>query len=257
MNKFIAYFDILGYKEYIYTKEERIDLINRDMEHLLRDTQLSLAGNKLIPKENVSFGLIPDLENKKVNCLNISDSIVFWTNDDSKESFNDIFEVSKDFYLKTLNGSKFLLRGSLGYGSLEYRPSQHIGEKIYAGQLLYGKALIETYIVAETQQSASFCLSESMVTFLGEYIKNLESQKQIIKNTVFFKNEVEPRKVYLIPPIKGWFNAAMEQVLKNRFIIIKEERVITEEDFAKMKDEVKLKMDNTINLLKRLDLLLN
>ncbi|MDP1813707.1 MAG: hypothetical protein Q8K92_04600 [Leadbetterella sp.] len=256
MNKFIAYFDILGFKEYIYKRESVFDLVKRDMEHLLLDTQKAVSEGKLKPIHNNPIGVMPDLENKKVNCLNISDSIIFWTDDDDYSSFLDIFRISSEFYKNSLRNSAFLLRGSLGHGQIEYTDSQHKDEKTYASQLLYGKALIDTYIMAEKQQSASFCLTESIMTYLDKTLIELEEEKKIIKDYVYFKNEDDPKEVCLIPPNKGWFTEEKEIEFKNKFVITDSERPILEDDFKMMKEEVKSKMENTLKLFRSLHQLL-
>lgn len=73
METFIAFFDVLGFKEIINNND--LTEMKRLFGHLLRDTQTALSGEKFVQLDNST--IVPDLANQKVNCLHISDSVVF------------------------------------------------------------------------------------------------------------------------------------------------------------------------------------
>ena len=92
MKKFIAYFDYLGFKQFIENND--LDYQKRIMENNFRDIENALGQGKL---KQPTHGAIADLANSNINCINFSDTIVFWTNDDSESSLIEIIEVAYKF----------------------------------------------------------------------------------------------------------------------------------------------------------------
>lgn len=82
MERFIAYFDYLGYKEFILNNDSKH--LRTRAGHILRDIEASLGQGKY--KEPHNGIIVADLSETRINCLNISDTVIFWTNDNSIES---------------------------------------------------------------------------------------------------------------------------------------------------------------------------
>ena len=74
---YIAYFDLLGFKEFIMNNDDKV-LIRR-MGHIFRDLEKSLSKGKYQKPKNGT--VLADISNLKINSLNISDTIILWTND--------------------------------------------------------------------------------------------------------------------------------------------------------------------------------
>ena len=93
MKRFIAYFDFLGYKNFILNNDT--DYIREHIDFILQSIEASLGQNKWT---RINKGcMIPDISNSKINCLNISDTVIFWTNDDSLDSFKELLKISYTF----------------------------------------------------------------------------------------------------------------------------------------------------------------
>ena len=56
METFIAFFDILGFKEFIHNNN--LEEAKRLFGHLLRETQTAISGEKFI---DLNLGIVPDL----------------------------------------------------------------------------------------------------------------------------------------------------------------------------------------------------
>ena len=93
MKKYIAYFDFLGYKEFILNNDS--DYLSIRINHIVRDIKLVLSKGKF--KEPDGFTISPDISQTRINCLNVSDTIIFWTFDDSIESLEELLIIANEF----------------------------------------------------------------------------------------------------------------------------------------------------------------
>ncbi|MEO5570673.1 MAG: hypothetical protein ABIT08_14495, partial [Bacteroidia bacterium] len=76
METFIAFFDVLGFKEFIFNNT--LDIVKDKFNLLLTESETAVSSEKFVQKVSGSYE--PDLTKQKVNCIHISDSIIFWTN---------------------------------------------------------------------------------------------------------------------------------------------------------------------------------
>jgi hypothetical protein len=107
MERFVAYFDILGFAKFIENNDKAY--IDKMMNNLFRDSQMAITkGIPLIPGK--VRGVTPDLSKSKVNCFHVSGSIIFWSDDPSEENFRTIVELCKTFLNQTLQ-TTFPMRG--------------------------------------------------------------------------------------------------------------------------------------------------
>jgi len=97
MVTYIAYFDILGFKEFIENNSEVY--INQKFQHIFRESQTAVSGENYIDYKG---GFAPDLSKAEINCLHISDSILFWTNGTTEEDFKKIVDVCYTFYWRCM-----------------------------------------------------------------------------------------------------------------------------------------------------------
>ena len=64
---YLAYFDFMGFKEFVYNNEDEV--LMRRMGHIYRDIESSLGRGK---NQKPSNGVVmADLSESKLNCLNI------------------------------------------------------------------------------------------------------------------------------------------------------------------------------------------
>lgn len=152
----IAYFDILGFKDFINYNKDKPEEIERIYGNIMLTSQLSTTEGKFHPKLPV-----PDIDQQKVNCLHVSDSIIFWTDEDSLEDFKNIFKVCQSFVNRMFEP----IRGCLNYGDISFKPFS-IKSKFYNSSLL-GKGLIEAYELAECLEFSGCVLHENVINRLG------------------------------------------------------------------------------------------
>lgn len=113
MKQFISYFDLMGYKQFIMnntTEEAR-----RRLGHVLRDIENSLAQEKL---KDSPRGYVADLSESTLKCISISDTIIYWTQDDSDASLTEFLAVCYRLNWM-LNLFDFPVRGVMIYDEME------------------------------------------------------------------------------------------------------------------------------------------
>ena len=77
MKKFIAYFDYLGFKQFIENND--LSYQKSTVNMIFRDIESALSGGKT---KDAPQGRIFDIAKSNINCINFSDTVVYWTNDD-------------------------------------------------------------------------------------------------------------------------------------------------------------------------------
>lgn len=244
MNKFIAYFDFLGFKDFILNND--IQYQNQIMNNIFRDIESSLGNGKLI---EIQKGLISDISETSINCINFSDTIIFWTNDNTIESLKEITEVAYKFNWQSINYF-FPVRGSLSYGEIihaDYRQCNDGGGK-YNINSVFGKAIVEAHIKAESQDWAGSVIDQSIIDFLIEndlepisYLSDYATQYKIPYKTNIKIMESE----FAFRLVKGSLN---EEAYKNYSNSIERNFADHKKDISDPR--VKLKLKNTLEYLR-------
>ncbi len=243
METFIAFFDILGFKEIV--NNNNLTELKKLFEHLLRDTQTAVSGETYL-QMNASE-IIPDLKNQKVNCLHISDSIVFWTNSNTEEDFKEIVSVCHSFYWRSLK-TTFPLRGCLTYGEIDFNPDtiKIIGGVNFYNYSLIGKGLVDAYQKADAIEFAGCLLDmQAIKQVQDKTINDLIYDQKICMYKVPFKTEFNYEHVFR--PIKGTHNDVSFRNTANG--IKKLFTDASKSDVNKMPESVKNKLNNTIDFI--------
>lgn len=160
---YLAYFDFMGFKEFINNNDDKV--LMRRMGHIFRDIESSLGlGKYQEPRSGVVFA---DLSKSKLNCLNISDTVIIWTNDCSLESLEELVKVAYHFNW-TENCYNFPVRGSIIKGKIREVTGKNINSEggSYSVQCIYGKAMIDAHLKAENQNWAGTVIDKSVVSDL-------------------------------------------------------------------------------------------
>lgn len=243
MKKFIAYFDYLGFKQFIENNE--LEYQKKIVNDNFRDIENALGLGKL---KEAQRGAVADLENSNINCINFSDTIIFWTNDNSEKSLLEILDVSYKFNWQAIDFF-FPARGCLVYGDIvhvDFKQHNSAGG-VYNINSVYGLGLVQAHEKAESQNWAGTVLHETFITelisrgydveaFLSPYAKKFK---------VPYKNGMELPEEFVLNLIKGELNA---EALKNTENNIKE-------NFARHKKSIKPKdvqnkIENTLSFLR-------
>ena len=115
-------------------------------------------------------GYIADISESKINCLNISDTVIFWTNDNSLDSFKELLEISFTFNYRETCFS-FPVRGAIVYDEIDiisgYQETKNGGT--YNVNSIYGKGLVNAHLKAEDLNMASCVIDSSIVEKIKEF----------------------------------------------------------------------------------------
>lgn len=170
--RFVSYFDFLGFKDFILLNNPE-DLPHR-ISHILRDVEHSLAlDNTLQPNAG---RIIANLNEAKINVHLLSDTVIFWTNDCSKEQYENWLQVSYLFNTK-VNLYNFPARGCLYCGEMEASQGAHLlneGSQ-YIIALPYGRALVLAHLKTQNQSWASTVIDNSVLDEVSIFDSELES----------------------------------------------------------------------------------
>lgn len=243
-NKFIAYFDFLGYKNFIMNNST--EEVKRRLGHIFRDTENAIGKGKLI---EAPYGYIADINKSKINCLNISDTIIFWTNDDSLDSFNEILEVAFRFNW-SFTCYHFPVRGAIVHGDMGvvgyYKDLKEGGT--YNLNTLYGKGLIKAHEKGENLNLASCVIDDSAIEKIREFGEPsaILGDKAMLYNVPYKVSSDLPQE-YLL---KFYINDSIDEVaFTNRAKGIKG---AFEGDNKGMNQRAKDMLENTIQFLSAL-----
>ena len=242
MKKFIAYFDYLGFKQFIENND--LQYQKRIIGNNFRDIENALGQGKM---KEAKIGVIADLKDSRINCINFSDTIVFWTNDDSEESLMEIIKVAYRFNLQTVMRF-FPARGALVYGEIIYVDFKQHNDAggLYNINSVFGKGLVEAHEKAEKQHWAGTVIDSTLINELVKRNYKVDSflSPYSKKYKVPYKKEPELLEEYVLNIVKGDLN---EDSLKNGKDMIM--RNFSNHNKSVDKQDVKEKIENTLKFL--------
>ena len=197
-NRFIAYFDLLGYKEFIMNNSED-KLVDR-LNNIFAYVAIALSRGKSRRKEK-GDGFVSDISDISINCINISDTIIYYSNDDTLESFREILETAAQFN-DVINRS-FPTRGALTCGGITFYEYSADSEKggSYRQNVLTGKGLVEAHEKGENLNIASCVIDKSVIDTISKQngnIENLVKDQAILYKVPYKKENPRPAEEYLM-----------------------------------------------------------
>lgn len=260
--KYIAFIDILGFKELIEKKTHE-ELIKIYENGFTISNQISSSKNNYIEFEKEGKTICtPDISKSEVNSFLFSDSIVYWTNDNSENSFKELLVVVKNtFRISFLFGLP--LRGAISVGELTFRNyAPQNQNNVFIQNCIVGKGLSETYVLESKQIWSGCIISEKCIEFIEKdkqlnIIESLLNTNDLIKYDVPMKNNKQGILSKISDSIKKLFNKKSSMTIKNSLVLnwmenlsnMSEDKI--NELFAKYgKDisnpDVQIKIKNTI-----------
>ena len=240
---YIAYFDFLGFKEFILNNENEV--VDIRMNHIFRDIQMALGqGNYNEPRNGI---ITPNFTNSKINCLNISDTVVFWTNDAKFDSMRELFNVAYEFNWKQ-NLFNFPLRGAVIKGKIKIvnSNSENLKGATFGINCLYGEGIVNAHLKAESQNWAGTVIDDSA---LADFSTMEEMKKFIdvyaVKCSVPYKNNLKKSDEYVFRFTKGKITKVAFEKYSNSIT-----RVFSQDNKPTDNSSVQIKIQNTKNFLK-------
>jgi hypothetical protein len=209
---YLAYFDFMGFKEFIQNNEDEV--LKRRMGHIFRDIEFALGLGKR--KKQLSGVVLADVSLSKINCLNISDTVIFWTNECTMDLLEELLNVAYEFN-RQVNGINFPVRGSILKGKIREvsgKEDNLVGGS-YSVQCIYGKGIVEAHLKAENQNWAGTVIDSTIVYDLMEYNNLKFIEKLALEYHVPYKSGTI-EKEYVFRLKTGITNSIhLNNVLKN------------------------------------------
>lgn len=145
-NRYVAFFDILGFSSWVETKgsKEVFDYLRGFMNLMI---QASMPDSVVNPDMSV------DLKQSIISYVNFSDSIVYYSRDDSYEAFCSMLKVCVEFTNVIICGPTRMIRGAVSHGEFYADPENNA---------YVGKALIDAYKLEEAQDWIGVSLHSSI-----------------------------------------------------------------------------------------------
>jgi hypothetical protein len=240
--RYLAFLDLLGFSNIIEANDNKT--IDDLLEKLIGEIQISIAYNRdRYITANISGGFTPDLDKARVNSIVFSDTILFWSNDDSPESFKSIVDAVSMFFNNAVISRSWAVRGAITFGDLAYTSYDIANKNFHINQSgLYGKSIIDGYKLEESQEWIGCMVSESAIE---HFLKSEKDEGEKYLEEKLLK--------YDVPIKKG-------EVLKQRYVIWwgwgpdsgkNVDRFFTKlAKLERMPDIVQDKYDNTCKYLK-------
>lgn len=238
--KNIGYFDLLGYKQFIQKND--VAYAKRRVEHILRDIETSLSLDELT--YTADGRLVGDTSGTPINCINISDTIIFWTDDDSVTSCLELLEVCFIFNQR-MNLYNFPLRGAIIHDDFHMvsGSQRNLKGKIYSPNIMYGKGLLNAHLLSEGQNWAGTIIDKS----LFEQYATLDSYNEKISElsleyNIPYKDSQTPLG-YALKLTRFPVNPTLLQSLKRDI-----ERTFRNDD-KEVRENEEIKLKNTLAFL--------
>lgn len=158
----IAYFDYLGFKDFI----ERNDTEYHDkiIKNIFRDIENAMGKGKT---QETSYGVIADLSQLSINCINFSDTVIFWTDEDDINKTKDLLDIAFRFNWMCIDFF-FPVRGCIVFDDILLYKHDYASSRggTYVINSIFGKGLVKAHLKAEDQNWAGTVIDVSVIDFL-------------------------------------------------------------------------------------------
>lgn len=228
--RWVACFDILGFSNLIKSSSfySNPSIVLEVYEKALQDAKNELQT------------LNSTLEGTRINRLHFSDTFLFYSKDDTPESYSWIQSVAKNFIRHCLDGDPSIpLRGAIAYG--EFYADQDKG-------IYFGEAFIEAYEGAESQNWIGLILTKTVESKVHEYgLYTSRHQFPVVNVPIKKEYKTKYMSINLFTKIKhpaySFHAENLEQTTRIQTLKMMKQ-------YAEEKD--KIKYQNTIDHIKRL-----
>lgn len=174
-------FDIIGFTNLLKEKgsDGLYQLYSRNILPMLQHAAMPKSITKEKNGINVS---IPDPQSQRVFYTFFSDTIIYYSKDDSSDSFFNIIFTSLELLKSGFNGSKAPYHGAIGHGNI-------ISDQ---NGILLGTSIIDAYQGEQSQMWAGCILTEACEEFCQQN-NYIDSFYQMFD--VAIQNELDERKL--------------------------------------------------------------
>jgi hypothetical protein len=210
-------FDIIGFTNLLKQKgsEDLYQFYSRTIVPMLQHAAMPIS---VINEVNGVKVLMPDPISQRVNFLFFSDTIIFFSKDESLESFINIVFTSLELLKSGFIGSKAPYRGAIGYGDIVTDP---------AGILL-GTSLIDAYKGEQSQMWSGcilteaceeFCLKNNYIDKFYKYFDGLLDGESDENIQLVYKKAKNTLVKYLVPKQMKGNDKPIEYFQKEHYVL--------------------------------------
>lgn len=173
--RFVAFFDLLGFSSWLEADgSHKVFTYVRGFLYLM--IRASLPGSIVHPDMSVT------VNNDNIACINFSDSIVFYTRDDSEGCLETILNVAGEFMNVVITGPSRMIRGAIAHGEFFADPTANA---------YVGRALVDAYRLEERQDWLSCSIDNSIVQLPFFELLRKNRPNFIVKALVPLRNSTE------------------------------------------------------------------
>lgn len=161
-NRFVAFFDILGFKELVNSQKH-----NEVLEKL---NKLVISARKLKNIGHIQFFSERSISNDQTKFVTFSDSYIFFSKGDSKQ---DAMKILFDSYAIIISALKLgiPIKGSISYGEITVD---------FNNNLFFGKPIIDAYLLHEELQMLTVIIDNNFEVKLK--LLSILEEENLFKN---------------------------------------------------------------------------
>jgi len=170
--RFVAFFDLLGFSSWVENvgSKEVFDYVRGFLNLMVRAS---------LPGSTVQSDMSVKLRKSNIGYINFSDSILFYSLDDSYQCLKTMLKICGEFMNVVICGPSRMLRGAISHGEL------YVDTKANA---YVGKALIDAYKLEEKQEWLGLSLHDSVEKVRDFDKAKIEHKGYIVKSLVPIEN---------------------------------------------------------------------
>ena len=234
---FVGYLDILGFKK-VVLKSDNPDTLLIDLKRLFSHIEISCG-----------LGKFNDVESPPVQFTRMSDSVLFYTQDNSIEKFKYISNIIAGFIRNTIESGPFLYRGALSHGDFYFDPILN---------LYLGPAMIDAIEWEKKQNWFGVMLTPDCSDFVKKnHYDSLETQIRVDRGMDYELLKFSgPLLVEYDIPLKEGLRSKKSLCLnwtvaaKTNFIALELGDVLASVESESERKLLEEKVDNTLQFLK-------
>lgn len=242
---YVAFFDILGFR----------DLVTKNTHEYLKKLYFNEFDFSISSSlSDVNASIIGPIE-KAINSMTISDSIIFWTNSDSLESFFIIFRAASALMISSFSMG-LPLRGAITIGEISISHGFYEYNQSSIKSSLIGKPLVKAYEMEKQQNWSGCIIDDECINLYLESIKkrnlseedpfgisNLINSKLILEYEVPLKENKFEKKYVINWTMGGIFD---------HYKISEIEKAFSDHKKSTEREDVKIKIINTLEFYKKM-----
>jgi hypothetical protein len=234
---FVGYLDILGFKEAVL-KSDNPDTLLFHLSGLFKHIEISCGLKKF-----------KSLDSLPVQFIWISDSLLFYTEDNSIEKFKYISNIIAGFIRNTIEAGPFLYRGALSHGDFYFDPKLN---------LYLGPAMIDATDWEEKQNWSGVMLTPDCSNFAKKnHYDSFEAKIRVDRGRNYELSEISgPLLVEYDVPLKDGLPSTRSLCLNwtvgagTDFRTLKLGHVLASNESASERKSIEEKVENTSEFLK-------